>query len=142
MAEVGVVKEVKGDDVVVSLVRHEACKHCNACSHGHNDKEMILEAGNACQAKVGDHVMVSLKVSPFLQASFIMYGIPLIALFVGIFAGYTLQPILQININQEIMSIICGLGLLAVTYVVIAMNEKRFKKKKFKPQAIRIVEGE
>lgn len=139
MAEVGIVKEVKGSNVLVSLVRQEACKHCQACTQGMQEKEMVLEAFNQCQAKVGDQVEVSLDVSPFLQASFIMYGIPLISLLVGILAGYMGAEWFGVPDQKEVVALVSGFLLLFITYGIIALNEKRFKSKKFKPTAIKIV---
>lgn len=141
MAEVGIVKEIKGKDVIVSLVRHEACKHCQACTQGMQEKEMILEASNECGALVGDHVEVTLEVSPFLQASFIMYGIPLLALLIGIVGGYTVAGWYGAVESKELWALGSGFGLVIITYGIIALNEKTFKQKKFKPKAIRRVES-
>lgn len=130
MAEVGLVKEVKGDYVVVGLVRNEACGHCKACSVGLQETEMILEADNQCHAEVGDLVEIYLKEENFLKAVFIMYSIPLIGLLLGIGLGYLL-------FNHELLIIATGLLLMSLTFVLIRLNEERFKTDKFRPIAIR-----
>ena len=140
MAEIGQVTEVKGDLIRVKLQRHDACNHCNACSAGVETEEMVLEAENLCLAKEGDLVEISLEESNFLAAVAIMYIIPLIGLLVGIGIGYAVGGI--IGVNVEVMALVIGFVLLAVTYLVIKSNEARFKTRKFRPVASHVVKRE
>lgn len=132
MAEVGQVIENKGNLVVVQLERHDACGKCRACVAGMESKEMYLEAFNECNAEVGDLVTVSLEQSNFLKAVLIMYVIPLIALLVGIGAGYWI-------IGSELGAVIVGLVFLAISFFIIHMNEEAFRKAKYRPIADTIV---
>lgn len=132
MAEVGQVIENKGSLVVVSLDRHDACSKCRACVAGIDSKEMILEATNACGAKVGDMVNISLEQSNFLKAVFIMYTIPLIALLAGLGLGYVL-------LKTEVAALGIGFVFLAITFVLIRKNENHFKKSGYRPVADEIV---
>lgn len=140
MAEIGQVTELKGDLIRVKLQRHDACNHCNACSAGVETEEMILEAENLCLAKPGDLVEISLEESNFLAAVLIMYIVPLFGLLAGIGIGYVVGGIL--NINQEVMALILGFGLLAITYLIIKSNERRFNTRKFRPIANNIVKDD
>src|SRR5690554_682466 len=106
--EIGKVIGIKDRYAIVSLVRNEACQKCGACSHGHKTEEMILEADNLCNAKIGDWVGIDLAYSDFLRATFIMYGLPLIFLFLGFFAGYYGSRALGAISIQEPVGIICG----------------------------------
>ena len=139
MAEKGLVTQVKGQYVVVQMVRLEACDHCRACTMGMEGKEMIIEAENECNAKVGDYVNVSIEQTNFLKAVLIMYTIPLAALLIGIGSGYVIGQLTKINWS-EYLSIILGFGFVAITYWIIRKNEPKFKNKKYRPKAIEVVE--
>lgn len=137
MAEIGQVTEHNGDFIKVKLQRHDACDHCNACTAGVETEEMILEAENICKADVGDLVEISLEESNFLLAVIIMYIIPLVSLLVGIAIGYLVGGV--VGMNREVSALIFGFVLLALTYLAIRSNEKRFHTRKFRPVAGEIV---
>jgi sigma-E factor negative regulatory protein RseC len=118
MAEIGEVIEVKEPYVVVRLIRSEACGKCNACSVGLQSTEMILEAENRCDAKLGDQVEI-----------FIMYVIPLFALMAGLVIGYMI-------FENELLIFGIGILMMATSYILIRMNEKRFKTSEFRPIAL------
>lgn len=137
--ETGIVKDIDGNELIVSMQRSEACKKCGACTAGLQSKEMILHAENKCNASIGDEVAIQLEPVNFIKAVLIMYGIPLIALLVGIGIG---SAVIDESVTQyyEVLVLGCGLVLLAVSYLIIHINEKRFKEKKYKPSAVKIVE--
>lgn len=137
MAEIGQVTEIKGDLIRVKLQRHDACDHCNACTAGIETEEMILEAENLCLAKPGDLVEISLEESNFLVAVIIMYIIPLVGLLAGIALGYVVGG--YTTMNREVMALVFGFTLLAITYLIIRSNERRFNTRKFRPIASNIV---
>ena len=89
MAEVGQVIEKKDNNrLLIRLERQEACAKCRACSAGMQAKEMLLEAENLCNAKIGDNVEISLEETDFMKAVLIMYGIPFVCFVVGVIASY------------------------------------------------------
>lgn len=132
MAEVGQVIENKGSLVVVRLERQDACSKCGACSAGMDSKEMRLEATNACGAKIGDLVNITLEQSNFLKAVVIMYTIPLIALLVGLGTGYLL-------LKTEVAALVVGFIFLAIAFLLIRKNEHHFNKAGYRPIADQIV---
>ncbi len=140
MAEIGQVTELMGDLVRVKLQRHDACNHCNACSAGVETEEMVLEAENLCLAEPGDLVEISLEESNFLAAVMIMYIVPLIGLLVGIGIGYVIGG--AIGMNQEVMALVVGFAMLAITYLTIKSNEDKFNTRKFRPIASNVVKHE
>ncbi|WP_105614352.1 SoxR reducing system RseC family protein [Vallitalea okinawensis] len=138
MAEIGLVKEIQGDEVIVSLNRQEACNKCRACIQGMQEQEMILKAQNLCHASVGDQVEVTLEESNFLKAVAIMYGIPFIALMIGLISGYYISGIVT-GTQSEGIALLSGFILLALSYLGIRKNESKFKTSKYKPVAVKIV---
>ena len=132
MAEIGVVIEEKGRNVIVALERTEACGSCKACSVGIEKEQMILEARNSCEAKVGDYVSIAMEESRFIMAVAIMYIIPLAGLLLGTALGYLIW-------RTELMAIILGFLCLGLTYLGIRLSEKRIKNKNFKPVADKVI---
>ncbi|QUH31212.1 SoxR reducing system RseC family protein [Vallitalea guaymasensis] len=138
MAETGIVIKETGKYVTVKLERREACAKCRACTAGFETKDMIIEAENICNAKEGDEVEISLEQSNFLKAVLIMYTVPLMFLFVGLGVGYLISYAFQLQ-NVEIIAVICGFALLAISYLIIRSNEDKWRDKKFRPIANNIV---
>lgn len=138
--EVGKVVDIKDNIAIVSLIRNEACQKCGACSHGHKSEEMILEATNLCNAKIGDRVAIDLAYSDFLRATFIMYGIPLITLFIGFFIGYYGSTKLGYQSLQEPIGLISGFVFMVIAFLWIKSKEEQWKSQNYRPAVVEIVE--
>ncbi|GKX29401.1 hypothetical protein SH1V18_18810 [Vallitalea longa] len=138
MAETGIVIKEAEKYVTVKLERTEACAKCRACTAGFETKDMIIEAENVCNAKEGDQVEISLEQSNFLKAVLIMYTIPLTFLLVGLGIGYLISNIFNLQ-DVELIAVICGFSLLAVSYLLIKSKEDKWRDKKFRPIANKIV---
>ncbi|WP_058486128.1 SoxR reducing system RseC family protein [Defluviitalea phaphyphila] len=138
--ETGRVISIKDRYAIVSMERNEACKKCGACSHGHKTEEMILEVDNICNASVGDIVKIDLAYSDFLRAAFIMYGIPLIMLFIGFFAGYYGCVILEYSNIREPMGILGAFLFMTISFSWIHFKESKWKKQNYRPAAVEIIE--
>ena len=136
--EAGIVIAQRGDSLDVSLVKSEACAKCRACIAGMSKQEMRLFARNLCGAKIGDRVRIELDDGAFLVSSLVMYGFPLIMLLLGFFAGLFLSRAF-VYINPEILSLLCGMFSLGLSFLLIRKNEKRFHKTKYQPKAVEIV---
>lgn len=141
MKEVGRIIEVNNDIAKVLIARHAACGDCGACQVGRENLNMILTAENTIEGKPGDMVEIELKTENFLFASFIMYGIPLLGLIIGLIGGYYSGIAFGYDENKsQLIAAISGLVILAVSYLVIRFNESKIKNmSKFKPVLIRIV---
>lgn len=132
MAESGIVTEKKDNFVVVKLERQEACAKCKACVAGLESKDMFIEAENLCNAEINDIVSISLENSSFIKAVFIIYGIPLVALLMGLLVGYYIS-------GKEMVSILIGFIFLGLSYIIIRQNENRFNKGNYRPVAEKII---
>ena len=136
--EAGIVISQNGDFLDVSLIKTEACAKCRACIAGMSKQEMRLSARNLCGAKIGDRVRIELDDGAFLVSSLVMYGFPLLMLVLGIFVGYLLSRAF-VYINPEILSVLCGMFSLGMSFFLIRKNEKRFHRPKYQPKAVEIV---
>lgn len=82
--QLGIVVEVNGDMAKVRATRHGDCKNCGACP---GDNAMVVDARNPIGAKIGQNVNFEIQEVNMLQAAFIVYMLPLVAIFLGALAG-------------------------------------------------------
>ncbi|WP_378953112.1 SoxR reducing system RseC family protein [Pelosinus sp. sgz500959] len=81
----GIVLEVIGGNLAkVKTSRHNDCENCGACP---GNSAMVLEALNDIGAKPGQRVAIEVREINMLKAAFIVYILPLIAVFFGAIAG-------------------------------------------------------
>lgn len=139
MAEKGQVTELKGELAVIKMKRTEACAKCRACIAGMSEREMIMEAHNACDAEVGDWVELELTENGFFFAVAIMYGIPLIAFMAStLLAYFVVMPRLMPSSSPDLPSFIIGLVFTVLAYLWIRSQESRWEAKKIRPVATKI----
>lgn len=136
MAQLGQVEEVENDHIFVKVIREGACAHCRMCTSGVNEgKECIIEAVNKCGAEVGDTVEIDVQANFFLRATAIMYGIPLIAMIVGISISLIITKGLEMEYADAISAFV-GVTFTALAYLGINKRERNNKNIKYIPIAI------
>lgn len=129
---VGVVKKVEENYVMVTLERQDMCGECHACEMLGEIKKCTLKCINQCESKEGNKVEVDITQTFFMKATFIMYGLPLIGLLVGVGIGHQYSEVLGI-----LVGVICMMSILGV----IKYREKHSKYVKMLPVAKRIIES-
>ncbi|WP_162523455.1 SoxR reducing system RseC family protein [Calorimonas adulescens] len=133
MLERARVVKTNGNIAKIVVVRSEMCGSCHACPVSRGE-DFFLDVYNEAGAKEGDEVEVEMENNGFLSASLILYGIPLVAFFVGIFVGYFISPYLGFDKPNEIIGAVFGFTFTIISYVVIRFFEPRFKEgSRFKP---------
>lgn len=115
----GIVIEVNGSMAKVKASRHGDCKNCGACP---GDGATVLEAKNPVGAKPGQHVIFEIKEANMLKAAFVVYIVPLIAIFLGALFGTWLAE----KVGQSIKIFQIGSGLIA--FVLSVLYIKLFDK--------------
>ena len=80
----GIVLEIIGDIAKVKTSRHNDCENCGACP---GNSAMVLDALNQIGAKPGQRVAIEVQEINMLKAAFIVYILPLIAVFIGALLG-------------------------------------------------------
>lgn len=139
MGEQGVVLSVSGDELTVSLTRQEACAKCRACIAGLSSEEMILKVKNQCDARKNDWVNIELEDGYAIKAMFIMYGIPLVFLLAGVFAGYYGAGALGFQRFQEITATGCGALGVFLAFLCIRAKDRRMDRRPYTPVATAVV---
>lgn len=124
LVEEGIVKYSENGIAEVIITNSDNCEECSAkiyCKPG-NSSERTLIVRDPLGAKSGDKVRVVIKGSKILSASFLLYGIPLILLLIGIFVGYYI-----FNENKELYSTLFGFGLVffySIFFLILSKKQK------------------
>lgn len=135
MKQYGKVVEVFENKAFVIMEKHSSCSGCNACKLGSDNHELRIEAINTAGAKNNQMVEVDMEGQHVLTAAFILYMIPLFALFAGIIIGTLIFP------SQELLAAAVGFGMLALSFLGIKMKDASFKNdKKYIPVITNIQE--
>lgn len=114
---------IEGDQVRLRYLRHSACKNCGACSlMGEGEQEVLLP--NDLDLQVGDRVEVGMRNDHFLQASLLLYGVPLIFLLLGYLAGEGLMRIWRFTGHEEVGGVVGGLLFLFLSYKGINLYDR------------------
>ena len=143
MRQCGVITQIKDTRATVLMQRHSMCSSCNACSMGHSNRKIEIEAINDIDAQVGQWVEIDMDKQNFLMATFIAYGIPFLTLILGIFMGTLILSNLQPNKNTEIYAALLGFVFMFTSYFIIRKNEKSFKtNRRFIPSIVGIVNND
>jgi sigma-E factor negative regulatory protein RseC len=124
LVEEGIVKLSDNGIAEVIIANSSGCEECSAkvyCKPG-NSSERTLIVRDPLGAKAGDKVRVVIKGSKILSASFLLYGIPLVLLLVGIFIGYSI-----FNENKELYSTLFGFALIFFYLIFFLAFSKKQK---------------
>lgn len=133
--EQGLVIEVTDDVAKIKVGRHNSCKNCGACP---GSDSIVITAKNKIGAKPGQRVAFEVKESNFLRATFVVFILPLIALFIGVLLGGLVGNYFSFNIH--LFQVIGG----AIMFVLSLVFVKRFDKavndnNKSQPVIVRIL---
>ncbi|MBN2041048.1 MAG: SoxR reducing system RseC family protein [Spirochaetes bacterium] len=131
MNEEGTVVRVEGNRARVLATRGSACESCGSRSlchpFGGNSKNVEIEAINAANARVGNVVNISIQSSTVMKAAFIVYMIPILMLFAGVFLGKWFAD--KNNYDADLISLLAGIFAFSVTFLILKLTSKRFSGK-------------
>jgi positive regulator of sigma E activity len=116
--EEAVVVKVSVGNAELQLNEKKGCEGCSAklfCKPGDDDKRKII-ASDSLGVKPGDMVLISVKGNALVNASFLLYGIPLLLLLTGVFLGMNLFTSLP-----EFKSFLAGLTLMGIYFMIISL---------------------
>ena len=131
----GIVLETFGDMAKVKASRHNDCDNCGACP---GNTAMILEVRNPVGARKGQLVLFEIQQVGMLKAAFVVYVLPLLAVLVGVVAGWYVAE----NYGGNILWYQIGGGflffLLSIAYVKLFDRNAR-SSVKMQPVILRIL---
>jgi sigma-E factor negative regulatory protein RseC len=140
ITEQGIVQEVAATKAFIVVNRTSACAGCHgqsACRPSES-KDMIIEAINEMNAKVGDRVQISVPTGSLLKATFLVYFLPVVALVLGAVAGSNLGP--SVGLDTTLASVLCGFGAMAAVFLAVKWFDRSVDSKaQYWPRITRIL---
>ncbi len=125
--EEGIVVEVE-DGVQrrarVMMIAGEACASCaaNVICKPEDAERRTLEVADPIGVEPGDKVVIAVTGGAVLKASFLLYGLPLVMLVIGVAGGMWLMPS-ELSAREPV-SFALGLGLVALSLWVVHLRER------------------
>lgn len=125
--EQGVVVSLEGQMANIAPRSESGCQSCSSSSMCgtsllkplFGNKQRTLAAENTINAKPGDQVVIGLNRTALVLASLMVYLFPLILLVAGAIFGAAIAHTFTIE-YAELVSILCGLGAAALTFVIVS----------------------
>ena len=119
----------------VRLERKSICEKCGLCLY--KDKDFVMmEVEDKKGAKKGDRVKIQILPAKALQATFIVFMIPLISLLTGILIGYLISKWLTF---PGFYPALIGFIFLGLSFLFIHRYDKRIKdKQSYQPTIVEI----
>ena len=125
----------EGDKVSVEIMRTKPCGLCGqtqGCGNSiwgkiFSHKRNKLSIKNNVGAKVGDRVMLTIEESYLLRSSLLLYGLPLLFLFMGmVFMDTMVQK------NNDLLVLVGGIfgmlvGIILVKFLALNNHERLYK---------------
>ncbi|MDZ7376929.1 MAG: SoxR reducing system RseC family protein [candidate division KSB1 bacterium] len=125
--------EVKDGKALIRAPRLSMCAHCHAEDEIKNKSIFETWIDNPVGAKPGDFVHVEMAPKKFLLGIFVLFGVPLIGLFLGIAAASWVH-----FFNPLARQIALGFFGYALSYIIVWRFDKyALKSNKFIPAAIK-----
>ena len=141
--EQGVIVDIKNNRAFVKTEKGTSCESCVARETCHGvigTNEVIVEAENRINAKLGDRVAIMVGTATILKASLLLYLGPIAGLIIGVVLGQTLVKRFALPVNPVLLSGILGALFLAIAFFAIRLLGKRLEKKEgFRPVVVRVL---
>ena len=124
----------------VRTTRSSACAGCSsrdACHAEGGGKEMEVEAINTASARVGDRIVLNIKTSSLLKATFLLYVFPILAMIAGALLGQTVAGMR--GADPSGLSALFGFLFFGLAFIAIRIVGRFLSKDaSYKPEIIKI----
>lgn len=128
--EVGIVVKIGDGQAEIHFPRKSMCEHCGACGVlSESALEMCLTVADDGTLVEGDKVTLEVDKSYFMVSAWLLYGVPLVALILGIVAGTLLW-------GDGIPAAALAIGASGLCYLVLRLLDGRLRR--WRKQHIRI----
>ncbi len=135
MTEQGKIINVNNDRVTIKATRKSDCGSCHLCEEKSNDS-FVLEAFNPGGLDFGDHVKIEIHEKKMIQGTLIIYGFPLLGLFIGFFIGNIISKLIGSISYKELTIAVTGFSVFFLSFFLI----KYFYKKNSKSLMATVIE--
>jgi sigma-E factor negative regulatory protein RseC len=130
----GFVLKLEGDLAKIKVAPNADCDNCGACNIVH----MELLAYNSVNAAPGQKVKFTMIQDNMLKISFMIFILPLLSLFAGLYAGSLVSSFYNINSTGPMTA--GGLLMVGLAIAIIFFYDKKYKLNKSNfPQIIEVI---
>ena len=144
--EAGTIVELKGKHTAVVMCKKSSfCEHCAAngsCTIGDDDHIRLIEVQNSFGATVGERVLIATTTKSFLQSSFLLYIVPLIALVLGAIVGKLAGENLATGLDPNLLSAVFGVFFMIGSFVILRVGSSVLSKEAYMPKIVTILRDE
>lgn len=132
--QMGFIMNLEGDLAKVRVAPNADCDNCGAC----DIKHMEILAYNAVNAAPGQKVRFTMANDGMVRISFMIFVMPLLAVFAGLYTGSVIAALLKFN-QAALMT--AGVALfLGTAIAIIYYYDKKYKLNKSNfPQIIEVI---
>lgn len=137
--EKGIVTSTGAGTAWVRTLPNEACDGCAACGTCNAQRaEADVEVINEIGARVGDRILIDIKTSAFLKATFLLYVLPVIGLTAGAVLG--LPTAEATGLDSSVCSAFLGFGAFFLTVAFVRIQGNRMgRERAYRPQIVKIL---
>lgn len=141
MIQQGIVLEIRGDEARIRL-GHGDCAGCQGCAEGLSDKRPEIWVKNPIHARIGQLVSVEFDPARAIQASIVLFLVPILALLAGAFLGHKIGESINFE-HAEHFSVMGGFIFLAICISVTAIFDRKQRGKSKKgPRIVAVLPGD
>ena len=141
--EVGTVIELKGKQTAVVMCQKSSlCENCATDGHcvlGDDDKTRFIDAKNSLGAAVGERVRIATSTKSFLQSSFLLYIVPLIALVIGAIVGKLTGENVATGLDPNLLSAVFGVFFMIGSFVILRVGSAALDQESYMPKIVAIL---
>lgn len=144
--EQGTVIELKSKTTAVVMCKKSSlCENCTtkgSCIIGEDEHTRLIEVKNDLGAEIGDLVRIATSTRSFLQSSFLLYIVPLIALVIGAIVGKTLGEKLIDDLDPNLLSAIFGVFFMIGSFVILRVGSSALQEDVYMPKVVAILKDD
>ena len=141
--EIGTVVELKSKHTAVVMCKKSSlCENCAAngsCIIGDDDHIRLIEVQNSLAATIGEQVRIATTTKSFLQSSFLLYIVPLIALVVGAVVGKLVGENLSTGLDPNLLSAVFGVFFMIGSFVILRVGSSTLSQEAYMPKIVEIL---
>lgn len=141
--EQGTVIEIKSKTTAVVMCKKSSfCENCatkGSCILGDDEHTRQIEVNNDLGAEVGDLVRIATSTRSFLQSSFLLYIVPLIALVIGAIIGKFLGEKFIDDLDPNLLSAIFGVFFMIGSFVILRVGSSALQQETYMPKIVAIL---
>jgi sigma-E factor negative regulatory protein RseC len=127
MSELGMIVSTYNNIARVQIAGASGCgSTCGSCNGCAAASSTLVEAENKIGAKAGQQVTIDRDRSAYIKSALLVFGFPILMLFIGVIIGSVAAGILNTNLSETLLGGLVGIIFWIVSYMIIKLIDKKF----------------